>query len=173
MWTNSSSSDPAEHTTESVRVGVGDLAVTDGATLTSSGLGSCVGIAVYVDGASLVAGLLHAMLPAADEATQGRFDMPAKYVDAGLEALVTRLEDAGADRSRLVAKVAGGSEMLDVAVTEPVGRRNVDAARDCLSRLSVPVQAEDVGGDYGRSLEFAPSTGTLRVTNADGDTVRL
>ena len=177
MWTNSS--DPAAVDTpdtaaeRTVRVGVADLAVTEGATLTSSGLGSCVGVAVYPDSNVVVGGLLHAMLPEVGERSDGRLGVAAKYVDAGLAELVSRLERAGADRADLVAKVAGGSEMLKLDVGPPVGGRNVAAARDALNELGVDLVAEDVGGDHGRSLRFEPPTGAFVVTSAHGDTVRL
>lgn len=176
MWTNSSSSDGADvagGSEDQIHVGVADLAVTNGAILTSSGLGSCVGIAVYVESDAPIGGLLHAMLPSANDDARDPPAVAAKYVDSGIDKLLSRVEAAGAERSQLVAKMAGGSEMLDLAVEDPVGQRNVSAARQYLDRLGVSVAGEDVGGGRGRSLRFDPSTGELMVTNAHGDAVNL
>jgi len=147
-----------------IKVGVGELAVaTDGETLTTSGLGSCVAVAL-VDTRTGVRGLLHAMLPTED----GRKRPTAragKYVDSGIESLVAALRDAGADPERLRARVAGGAEMLDL--TDAVGPRNVERVERCLDAAGVPIVASDVGKDVGRTVQFA-ADGRLAVRAADG-----
>jgi chemotaxis protein CheD len=50
-----------------------------------------------------------------------------------------------------------------------VGERNVDAAREELEKLGVPIVAEDVGGERGRTVEFDVATGTLSIKTPDGD----
>jgi len=147
-----------------VRVGVAELAVATGDTrLTTSGLGSCVGVAV-ADPPAEIAGLAHVMLP---EPTSGNEAKPAKSMARGVEGLLGAVEDAGGHPDRLEAKIAGGSQMLDFSgVSEGVGERNVESAREALSDRGVPVVAEDVGGGHGRSLEVVPETWTLTVTSA-------
>ncbi|WP_142856694.1 chemotaxis protein CheD [Salinigranum halophilum] len=153
---------PTRRTTDRIKVGIADFAVGDReSTLSTSGLGSCVGVALYDDRVG-VAGLAHAMLPHGE----GKSD-EAKYVDTAVGALVEAMEREGASRRRLVAKLAGGSTMFEFKSTdESVGDRNVDAARATLAALAVPVEAEDVGGDHGRSLELDGATGTLHVRSA-------
>ncbi|WP_066413764.1 chemotaxis protein CheD [Halorubrum aethiopicum] len=147
-----------------VKVGVGDLAVaSDGATLTTSGLGSCVAIAI-VDPETDTRGLLHAMLPSAD-GDASRTPRPAKYVDAGLDALLDELASAGASPGRLEARLVGGAEMLDL--TAAVGPRNVERARESLERAGIPIVAADVGDAVGRTVRFL-SGGDLAVRAADG-----
>ncbi|WP_276301442.1 chemotaxis protein CheD [Halorussus lipolyticus] len=155
---------PTDDNPGRVRVGVAELAVASGDTrLTTSGLGSCVGIAV-ADPPSGIAGLAHVMLP---EATSDAEAKPAKSMARGVEGLVAEVEDAGGDADRLEAKIAGGSRMFDFSgVSEGVGQRNVERARETLADCDVPVVAEDVGGDHGRSLELVPETWTLTVTSA-------
>jgi len=41
---------------------------------------------------------------------------------------------------------------------EGVGQRNIAAAKSELEKLGVPLEAEDVGGEYGRTVEFTPGT---------------
>lgn len=127
-----------------------------------------VGIAVY-DHPGGVGGLLHAMLPRAEDGTNGA---PAKYVDAGVEALVAELVAEGASKGDLGAKVAGGSDMLDFS-GDSIGSRNVQAARETLDRVGVPLLAEDAGGDQGRSLRFSLAEGVLEVKSATDDPLRL
>ena len=149
---------------ERMRVGVAELAVGTGDTrLTTSGLGSCVGIAV-ADPPAEIAGLAHVMLP--DE-TSNTETKPAKSMARGVEGLVTAVEDAGGDPDQFEAKIAGGSRMFDFSgVSEGVGERNIERARETLADRDVPVVAEDVGGEHGRSLELIPETWTLTVTSA-------
>ncbi|MFC7323616.1 chemotaxis protein CheD [Halorubrum rutilum] len=147
-----------------IKVGVGELAVaTDGETLTTSGLGSCVAVALGDERAG-VRGLLHAMLPTSDEGRTAAARR-GKYVDAGIDALVDDLVAAGAAPDRLEARVAGGAEMLDL--TDAVGPRNVERAERCLASAGVPVVASDVGDDVGRTVRFGRDGG-LVVRAADG-----
>jgi chemotaxis protein CheD len=153
-------------TTDRIKVGIADFAVGDAeSTLSTSGLGSCVGIALY-DRRAGVVGLAHAMLPDGE----GKTD-EAKYVDTAIDALIAEMVHAGASRRRLHAKLAGGSTMFEFNSTEQsVGDRNVEAARAALASLNIPLDAEDVGGEHGRSLELDGATGTLRVRSAsDGE----
>jgi chemotaxis protein CheD len=147
-----------------VTVGIADLAVTDAEqTLTTSGLGSCVAVTVHDDAAG-VAGLVHAMLPRAADGTDAN---PVKYADTGVERLYDAAVTAGASSHRLEAKLVGGSHMFDFGdADERIGARNVSVARETLERLGVPVVAEDVGGESGRSVRFDPETGALTVRKA-------
>ena len=153
---------PAREQTGRIKVGIADLAVATGESqLSTSGLGSCVGIALY-DSRAGVSGLAHAMLPDGD----GKDDA-AKYVDTAIRTLVSEMEAEGAARRRLRAKVAGGSTMFEFNSTdESVGERNVTAVRETLSALDIPIDGMDVGGDHGRSLELDGGTGDLHVRSA-------
>jgi chemotaxis protein CheD len=145
------------------RVGIADFAVTtDGAVLATSGLGSCLGIALHDERAG-VAGLIHVMLPTAPE------DPPnaAKYADTGIDAVLDAMCDAGATADRVRAKLAGGSAMFEFdSQDEPIGERNVAVTRATLDSSGVPVDAADVGGDSGRSIRFHGDTGELLVKSA-------
>jgi chemotaxis protein CheD len=170
-----------------VKVGLAELDVrSDGTTLVTSGLGSCVGIALY-DPEAGVLGLAHAMLPSVENApsddcpererTQsvataspdgGRCRDSAKYVDTAVPALLEAMEGAGARRRRIRGKLAGGSTMFEFdAQEESIGTRNVAAARRTLARLGIELVAEDVGGSHGRSLELHGPDGELHVRSAN------
>ncbi|WP_232701718.1 chemotaxis protein CheD [Halobacterium wangiae] len=148
-----------------VRVGVADWRVASSdSTLVTSGLGSCVAVAVY-DPAEGVGGLLHAMLPEAPEPV----DKPAKYVDSGIEEMVDELVQQGASRQNLAAKLAGGSSMLDISVGDAVGQRNVDAAHDVLDAADVKLVAAETGGNDGRSVSFSPASGDVTINRVDSE----
>ncbi|MGI5861702.1 MAG: hypothetical protein ACOX6T_06545 [Myxococcales bacterium] len=44
-----------------------------------------------------------------------------------------------------------------------IGERNVAAARGELARHGIPVVAEEVGGNVGRTVEIEAATGTLTI----------
>ncbi|WP_353633730.1 chemotaxis protein CheD [Halobacterium sp. NMX12-1] len=146
------------------RVSVADWRVTDGEdSLVTSGLGSCVAVAVYDEDAS-VGGLLHAMLPAAPSPAE----TPAKYVDSGLDEMLAAMYRRGADPENVAAKLVGGSAMLDISVGEAIGDRNVEAAERALDDAGVPLLASETGGSTGRSVTFSPASGDVRIDRVDG-----
>lgn len=159
-----------EGSTRRKKIGIAELAVaTNGEMLTTSGVGSCLGVAIYDEDQS-IGGLVHVMLPEAE----GEVENAAKYADTGIEALVSELVEIGAEPSNLVAKASGGSDMLSFESQGPtIGARNIEAVRSILSGLNIPLVAEDVGGNHGRSLKFHPSTGTLDINSAKRDNYSL
>ncbi|CCQ32947.1 Chemoreceptor glutamine deamidase CheD protein [Halorhabdus tiamatea SARL4B] len=164
-------SEGQESTPERIKVGIAEYDVsTNGATLSTSGLGSCIGVALH-DEESSVSGLVHVMLPAAEEVDGGN---PAKFADTGVETLVEELEAHGADRSTMEAKIAGGSDMLDFSKNgSGIGLRNANVVEETLSALDIPIVGEDVGGDHGRSIKLEGDTGDLIVTSANRESKRL
>lgn len=146
-----------------VKVGIADYAVTAAdEELATSGLGSCIAVAVY-DAPNGVAGLAHAMLPRAADGADS--DAGAKFVDTATAALLRDVRAAGGSLDSARAKLVGGSEMFAFS-TESVGPRNVEAAKRALADGGVRVVASDVGGDYGRSVRLRGSSGELVVRSA-------
>ncbi|WP_299266892.1 chemotaxis protein CheD [Halorientalis sp.] len=150
---------------ERVKVGIAEYEVTTSdATLTTSGLGSCLGIALY-DAEAGVAGLVHVMLPSAADVEDPN---TAKYADTGIETLLLEMERSGAERGRVRAKVAGGSDMLDFSENgSGIGVRNMQQVESTLDDLGVPLVSDDVGGDHGRSLRLDGASGDLTVKSAN------
>lgn len=147
-----------------IKVGMADLnacKVPD--NLTTLGLGSCVGVALY-DPVSKVSGMLHCMLPDSTKITNN--ENRAKFADTGLDELLTRMVKLGASRNNLVAKIAGGAQMFAFSSNNEmlrVGDRNVEAVKKKLSSLRIPLKAEDTGKNYGRTIEFYSETGMLKI----------
>lgn len=131
--------------------------------LITSSLGSCVAICLY-DQQARVAGMAHIMLPDSQEVRHR--DNPAKFADSAIPVLIEEMTRQGAEKRRLVAKIAGGAQMFMIPGGSPVmriGERNVAATRAILERLGIPLAAEDTGSNYGRSVEFNARDGSLRV----------
>lgn len=145
---------------EMIKVGMADLKLCISPnSITTLGLGSCVGVAIR-DTNGKVGGLAHVMLPDSKEIKNN--SNIAKFADTGVEELVRQMEKAGALRSRMVAKIAGGAQMFAMqqnSALVKVGDRNVAAVKKKLAELKIPIRAEDTGLNYGRTVEFYPETG--------------
>lgn len=149
---------------EIIKVGMADLKVClspDG--VTTLGLGSCVGIALR-DPVTKVGGLAHIMLPDSTAIRNGGQNI-AKFADTGIMELVRQMEKAGAKKSRMVAKIAGGAAMFvtDRPDVVQVGKRNVEATQKKLAELNIPILAQDTGANYGRTVTFYPETGEFHI----------
>ena len=143
-----------------IKVGMPDLKLCKAPdAITTLGLGSCVGIAIR-DPSTKVGGLAHIMLP---DSTQfsGTVNVP-KYADTGIEELVKQIVANGGNRTRLVAKIAGGAQMFAFQSKNEmtaVGPRNVEAVKKKLAEMKIPILASDTGLNFGRTVEFYPETG--------------
>lgn len=149
---------------EVIKVGMADLNICKSPDIiTTLGLGSCIGIALY-DPTTKLGGLAHIMLP---DSTQIRNNSNiAKFADTGIEELVRRMTEAGASKSRLKAKIAGGAKMFQVSGLSDVGNigeRNAIASRQKLKELGIPLLAEDTGLNYGRTVELHCETGEFYI----------
>lgn len=148
-------------------VDIADFAVAGGdAVLVTAGLGSCVALALH-DPSTGIAGLAHILLPSIGTGPPSIH--PAKYADTGVPLLLEEMRRHGA-RGRIVARMAGGARMFASLLSSGInmGQRNIDATRTALERLGIKVVAEDVGGEYGRSVRVEATTGVMRVRSLAG-----
>ena len=104
---------------EVIKVGMADLNVCKAPdVITTLGLGSCIGL-VFYDPVSKVGGMVHYMLP---DSTKVRNNSNiAKFADTGIDELLRRVIAAGANKGRLIAKIAGGARMFEVSGLSDVG----------------------------------------------------
>jgi chemotaxis protein CheD len=156
---------PDDPERDRIRVGVSEyVTVGDGETLVAYGLGSTVGVALYAPETG-AGGLSNAVLPRRREGDDGA---AAKFVDSAVQAMVKDLAEAGTMIGSLEAYVVGGARIMDLGELETgVGAENVRAAREELGGLGIPVVAEAVGGDRGRTVAFDTATGTVTVETVD------
>ena len=150
-------------------VGLGEQAVSCSPEdiLVAYGLGSCVGV-VIIDPVSRVSGLLHAVLPKRMDGMNASDANPSRYVEGGIEGLITALVKQGANKNRLVVRIIGGANMLissGLTRSFDIGTRNIEAARTTLDSLKMPIAVEEVGGHAGRTVRVyvADSRVTVRV----------
>ena len=137
------------------------------------GLGSCVGVTLY-DAYNRIGGMVHIMLSDSKRfALKDSSDVnKAKYADTGIIELLEKMIEMGADRSNIVAKIAGGAQMFEIDEGNDIlciGERNIEATREVLSQLNIDIIGEDVGLDYGRTIELNLENGELTVRSVSHD----
>ena len=145
-------------------VGMADLNSTrTPGVLTTLGLGSCVGIALY-DNVNKVAGLAHAMLPDSNLFSNNTNRM--KYVDTCIADLIVKMRLQGARKENLKAKLAGGAQMFAFTSTNDamrIGDRNVESTLKILSGMNIPVVAKETGLNFGRTVELYSEDGRFII----------
>lgn len=145
-------------------VGMADSKVTKApGVLTTLGLGSCIGIALY-DPITKVAGLAHIMLPDSTQITNN--SNPNKFADTGIEKTIFDMTRLGASKMRMKAKIAGGAQMFSFSSTNEsmrIGDRNIEATTMLLKKLNIPLLGQDTGSNYGRTVELDASTGAFLI----------
>ncbi len=155
---------------EMIKVGMADLNICASPdAITTLGLGSCVGIVLY-DPVKKIAGMVHIMLPDSTKILNN--DNRAKFADTGIDFLIKRMMECGADRRLFIAKIAGGAQMFAFSNNSDmmrIGERNVEATKLKLQSLGIPIRAEDTGANYGRTIEFYPENGILLIKSVGKD----
>lgn len=127
------------------------------------GLGSCVALLLHEPRVG-VSALGHFLLPSppSDNAP----GIPGRFVATAVPAMVEALRDRGGDPARLLAKVAGAAQMFQyerASEREGVGARNLQATREALEGLGIPIVGEDTGGSYGRTVTVEGGSGRMEV----------
>jgi len=151
-------------------VGVADMVVSNdsSADIVTYSLGSCLGITVY-DPVKKVGGLLHLMLPDSTIDAVKAGTMPYMFVDTGVPRLFHAAYNLGADRSRLVVKVAGGAQMLDQRGIFNIGLRNFAALEKIIAQNGLRIHAADTGGLSSRTVRMDLTTGNVSIKSPGTD----
>lgn len=129
------------------------------------GLGSCIGLMAY-DGLTKVGGVAHVVLP--DSTGRKDLDLPGRYMDIAVPALINEIVAKGGSRTRLKFAAVGGANVFKFGAGSPslnlsIGERNIQALKDSLSALNIRLEAEMVGGTQATSTQLCLVTGQVFV----------
>jgi putative nucleotidyltransferase with HDIG domain len=111
-------------------------------------LGTCVGVALH-DPEAGIGGLSHLLLPeaiSADSCTE-----PQKYAASGLPICLNELYEAGAEKARLRAYVAGGAlvgPLDDRDLALDIGGRTADIVVRILTEAGIRIEKTETGGFF-------------------------
>jgi chemotaxis protein CheD len=148
---------------QKLTVGIADMKILQGdGEIITYALGSCIGICLW-DPPLKLGALIHIMLPLNME--PGRKNT-MKYADTGIKETLNLLTAKGARKDRLVAKIAGGAKMFEVAGNSNlgnIGARNIESVKLNLRKEGIKLLAENVGGSVARTLSFYPATGVGEI----------
>lgn len=133
----------------------GQAVSADPGTVISTVLGSCVSVCLW-DPLAEVGGMNHMLLTST---AANSIDCNLAGLNA-MELLINAMLKKGVRRSRLVAKVFGGAQMVDGLPS--IGANNVGFTMDFLRRERILVAGKSLGGTRARQLLFWPATGVVK-----------
>lgn len=153
---------------EQIKVGMADYKLGKSPDrLITLGLGSCIGITIYVKKMK-VGGMAHIMLPKNND-TEKR---SLKFADIAIEDMVNELYKMGVKISDMEAKIAGGAKMFSFNSSDEkssIGYRNAVSVKQILAEMNIKIIAEDVGGTMGRTIELDLESGDLKIKTIGQD----
>jgi chemotaxis protein CheD len=149
---------------KALNVGISDWKINKGeGTIVTYALGSCVGICLY-DKESKIGGLSHIMLPDSTSIQTGAAVNRMKFADTAVPDMLSAMLKQGAIKARIKAKIAGGAMMFQTSSEKfNIGERNVQAVKECLRLLQIPIIAQDTGLNFGRTVFFYTQDGKVEV----------
>jgi len=129
-------------------------------------LGSCVSVCLW-DPLLRLGGMNHYMLPL----WNGEGLASPKYGNIAIQRLIEKMEAMGSVRSRMVAKIFGGAEVINSANNQfRIGERNVLMANEMLKDAGILIGGLSTGGNLGRKILYHTDTGEVmqRLINKSG-----
>ena len=144
-----------------IKVGIADLKVArrQGLLITYA-LGSCIGAALY-DPVIKLGGLLHIMLPSAENIA---VDNTYKFADTGIQEMLRKMQIFGGMKSRYICKIAGGAKMFEMQGSlGNIGQRNIESVQNTMRREGIRIVRQDVGANYARTMSVEVETGIVKI----------
>lgn len=151
-----------------IMLGVGSLDGTSesGTALKTMALGSCVAL-IMMDPKRKAIGMAHVALPESSTDAVKALAMPGYFADTAVPALLARMARLGCDPrgQGFIVKLVGGSSIMDVEGLFNIGKRNVLALKKTLWQAKLAAIAEDVGGDFSRTVEVFQESGHIVISS--------
>lgn len=153
-----------------VNVGIGEFIVSrdSNQVLKCVGIGSCIALCAY-DPAARVGGIAHMLLPCSRN--RDEMSSPVKYIDIGVPHILNKMVKMGATRSNMILKIAGGAKMLSIPGSNPnldIGQKNIAEVKAAIDRERMLICGADLGGNFGRTIEFFIGSGKITVKAVNG-----
>lgn len=147
-------SNQAPACSEKPRVGmrIGQIYASREPAVLQAFLGSCVSVCLF-DPVSRIGGMNHVLM--AGPADPEGFFQDARNGAEAIEGLIDEMVRLGAERSRLVAKVFGGTDFLsDSRDGSSLGSRTVEFVLGYLVGEKIALLGSDTGGTATRAIDF-------------------
>lgn len=127
-------------------------------------LGTCISVCLY-DNITKIGGLNHFLLPK----WEGQGLRTPRYGDVAIEQLIRDLEELGAVRRRLKAKVFGGMVNKHRNLEYSIGVKNIEFVFQRLKELDIEILSYDVGENFTRKILMNTKTGGVKLKRIKND----
>lgn len=135
-------------------------------TLVTYSLGSCLGLTIY-DPVAKLGGMIHCQLPDSSMNAGKAHENPAMFVNTGVPALFLKAYGMGAQRTRIIVKMAGCTNTGEQDSFFRIGERNYIMARKLLWKNGIFISGEDIGGNISRTLYLDLNTGIVTIKSGN------
>lgn len=152
--------DRPEGASRRVTINPGEYYSTTGVEVISTLLGSCVAACLYDPKRHLI-GMNHFLLgnPRYSKKLPIHVSEAGRYGIHAMELLINDMMAKGTNRSQLRAKVFGGGSIIGNRQNAGnffcVAEVNCRFIREYLAAEGIPIDAEDLGGNFGRVIHFS------------------
>jgi chemotaxis protein CheD len=89
---------------------------------------------------------------------------PYLFADTGIPRQLRLVYEAGARKSLVTVKIAGGAQMMVESNPFHIGKRNILAVRKALWRAGTLIAAADVGGRESRTVRLGVGSGRFLMS---------
>lgn len=122
-------------------------------------LGSCVATCIF-DPNNRIGGMNHILFPSAPD--MKTHNQPARYGVHAMELLINKVMALGGHKANLKAKIFGGANVLPMIKGDfATGPKIVAFVKEYLSLASIPIIAENTGGEDTRVIYFHTDSGDV------------
>lgn len=154
---------------DKIMLGVGEYGSTveAGGVVRTLALGSCVAV-IFLDRKTRCVGMAHVALPDSKISPERAKERPGHFADTAIPALLAEMEKRAGSVSKgagLIVKLAGGANVADPNNTFNIGKRNALSIRKVLWKYGLGPVAEDVGGNFSRSVAVYQENGKVILSS--------
>ena len=155
-------------------IGIADMKASADSSdiMTTYCLGSCIGLSIY-DPVVKVGGILRYMLPSDLINPLKGESKPYMFGSTGIPRFFKACYQLGAEKKRLIIKVAGAAQVLNERGMFNIGKRNYAFLRKILWKNNVMIDAESIGGTINRTMYLRLSDGQVTVKVSREEVVLL
>ena len=149
-------------------LGVGDYGASNNPQddIKTFALGSCVSV-IFLDPQTRSVGMAHIALPDSAINKVKATEKPGYFADTAIPALLAKMAELGCDKrgKGIKVKLCGGANVMDTNDTFQIGKRNALAIKKILWSYGMGAIAEDLGGNYSRTVSISVSTGQVTLSS--------
>ncbi len=153
---------------KTIMLGVGDCggSNTPGEIVKTMALGSCVSV-IFLHPPTKTVGMAHIALPESKANPDRAKERPGYFADTGVPALLNIMNNISKNlqKKEYIIKLTGGAKVMDPNNLFNIGDRNVLAIKKHLWQQGMGPIAEDVGGNFSRTVAVYVDTGKIILSS--------